>query len=64
MKPVPVLSGLDSLLADPAPLGGRRLGLVANPASVSSCFVPTARALLRAGLDVRVLFGAAELKLV
>ncbi len=57
MKPVPVLSGLDAILADPAPLGGRRLGLVANPASVSSAFVPTARALLRAGLDVRVLFG-------
>ena len=57
MKPVPVLSGLDAFLADPAPLRGRRLGLVANPASVSSGFVPTARALVRAGLDVRVLFG-------
>jgi molybdopterin-guanine dinucleotide biosynthesis protein MobB len=57
MKPAPLLSGLDTLLADPAPLGGRRLGLVANPASVSSGFVPTARALLDAGLDVRVLFG-------
>ncbi len=57
MKPPPLLSGLDSLLADPEPLRARRLGLVANPASVSSGFVPTARALLDAGLDVRVLFG-------
>ena len=57
MKPAPVLSGLDVLLADPAPLGGRRLGLAANPASVSSGFVPAARALLDAGLDIRVLFG-------
>jgi molybdopterin-guanine dinucleotide biosynthesis protein MobB len=57
MKKTPVLSGLDVLLEDPSPLRGRRLGLVANPASVSSGFVPTAQALLGAGLDVRVLFG-------
>ena len=57
MKTAPLLSGLDVLLEDPAPLRGRRLGLVANPASVTSGFVPTARALVGAGLDVRVLFG-------
>ncbi len=57
MNPAPLLSGLDNLLADPMPLRGRRLGLVANPASVSAGFVPTARALLDAGLDVRLLFG-------
>ncbi len=57
MKTSPLLSGLDVLLEDPATLRGRRLGLVANPASVTSRFVPTARALLDAGLDVRVLFG-------
>lgn len=52
-----LLTGLDVLLGDPSALRGRRLGLVANPASVSSRFVPAARALLSAGLDVRVLFG-------
>ena len=57
MKPEPILSGLDVLLEDPSPLRGRRLGLVANPASVTSGFVPMTRALLDARLDVRVLFG-------
>ena len=57
MKQAPLLCGLDTFLADPAPLRDRRLGLVANPASVTSGFVPTARALLGAGLDVRILFG-------
>lgn len=57
MKTAPLLTGLDVLLEDPSPLRGRRLGVVANPASVSSRFVPTARALLGAGLDVRALFG-------
>jgi len=57
MKTPPLLSGLDALLEDPSVLRGRRLGLVANPASVTSRFVPAARALLAAGLDVRVLFG-------
>ena len=57
MKPAPLLSGLDVLLEDPSPLRGRRLGLLANPASVTSRFAPTARALLDTGLDVRVLFG-------
>lgn len=57
MKTEPLLSGLDRLLEDPSLLRGRRLGLVANPASVSSRFVPAARALSEAGLDLRVLFG-------
>jgi len=57
MKTPGLLSGLDVLLEDPSPLRGLRLGLVANPASVTSRFVPAARALLEAGLDVRVLFG-------
>nr|MBP7677259.1 DUF1343 domain-containing protein [Thermoanaerobaculia bacterium] len=52
-----LLSGLDVLLEDPSPLRGLKLGLVANPASVTSRFVPTARALLDAGLDLRLLFG-------
>lgn len=52
-----LLSGLDVLLRDPSSLQGLRLGLVANPASVTARFVPTARALLEAGLDLRVLFG-------
>ncbi len=53
----PLLTGLDVLLRDPSRLAGRRLGLVVNPASVTSGFVPAPRALARAGLDVRVLFG-------
>lgn len=57
MKPAPLLFGLDVLLEDPSLLRGRRLGLVANPASVTSGFVPTARALLDAGLDLSLLFG-------
>ena len=52
-----LLSGLDVLLEDPSSLRGLRLGLVANPASVTSGFVPAARALLDAGLDLRLLFG-------
>ena len=57
MKTQTLRSGLDVLLEDPSRLTGRRLGLVANPASVTSRFVPAAHALLEAGLDVRVLFG-------
>lgn len=57
MKTTPLLSGLDVLLEDPSPLRGRRLGLLANPASVTSHFVPAARAFSDAGLDVRLLFG-------
>ena len=52
-----LLSGLDVLLADPSPLRGFRLGLVANQSSVTSRFVPAARALLDAGLDLKLLFG-------
>ena len=52
-----LLSGLDVLLRDPSSLRGLKLGLVANPASVTSRFVPTARALLEAGLDLKLLFG-------
>lgn len=57
MTTEPLLSGLDRLLEDPSPLRGLRLGLVANPASVTARFVPAARALRGAGLDLRVLFG-------
>ena len=57
MKTAPLLPGIDVLLEDPSSLRGRRLGLVANPASVTSRFVPTARAFADAGLDLRVLFG-------
>lgn len=57
MKNAPLLTGIDILLEDPSSLRGRRLGLVANPASVTSGFVPTARAFADAGLDLRVLFG-------
>ena len=57
MNASPLLAGIDVLLEDPSALRGRRLGLVANPASVTRRFVPTARALADAGLDLRVLFG-------
>ncbi len=50
-------SGLDVLLAGGAPRPRGRVGLLCNPASVSLDFVPAPRALLAAGLDVRVLFG-------
>lgn len=49
--------GLDALVEDPERLRGRRLGLLANAASVTSTFVPAYHALVQAGLDVRVLFG-------
>ena len=52
-----IFLGLDRLVADPARLRGRRLGLLVNPASVTSGFVPARRALEGAGLDVRRLFG-------
>ena len=58
--PVPA-TGLDALLAEDETAGsalrGRRIGLLANAASVTSGFVPAPRALLDAGYDVRVLFG-------
>jgi len=43
-------SGIDRLLDDPARLRGRRIGLLANQASVTAGFVPTAQA-LAAALD-------------
>jgi molybdopterin-guanine dinucleotide biosynthesis protein MobB len=49
--------GLDRLCADPAPLSGKRIGLLVNPASVTSGFIPARTALVCAGLDVRLLFG-------
>jgi molybdopterin-guanine dinucleotide biosynthesis protein MobB len=57
MRPSPLLVGLDRLCADPAPLRGKRIGLLVNPASVTSGFVPARTALVRAGLDVPLLFG-------
>ncbi|MEO8587112.1 MAG: molybdopterin-guanine dinucleotide biosynthesis protein MobB [Acidobacteriota bacterium] len=55
------LAGLDALLADGEStarlLRGKKIGLLANAASVSADFVPAARGLLGAGCDVRVLFG-------
>lgn len=38
-------------------LRGKRIGLLANAASVTAGFVPAARALLGAGYDIRLLFG-------
>jgi molybdopterin-guanine dinucleotide biosynthesis protein MobB len=38
-------------------LFGKRVGLLCNPASVTLDFVPAPKALLAAGVDVRVLFG-------
>ncbi len=57
MKSFPLLMGLDRLCADPAPLRGKRIGLLVNSASVTSGFVPAQTALVNAGLDVRLLFG-------
>ncbi len=59
---VPVPStGLDVLLAEDERtegiLRGKRIGLLANSASVTSDFVPAPSALLGADYDVRVLFG-------
>ena len=53
-----VLSGLDRLLARPGDLKGRRLGLIANPTTVTSGLVHGAVALRRArGLKLTTLFG-------
>ena len=57
MRDRPFLTGLDSLLAAPASLRGKKIGLLANAASVSAGFVPAARALAAAGLDIVRLFG-------
>src|SRR5262249_33804851 len=48
--------GVDVLLEDTGSLRGKRLGLLANAASVTSHVEPTLPALRGAGLDVRVLF--------
>jgi uncharacterized protein YbbC (DUF1343 family) len=53
-----VTLGIERLLAEKKPLiAGRRLGLVAHPASVDSRFAHTLSRLLAAGADVRTLFG-------
>jgi molybdopterin-guanine dinucleotide biosynthesis protein MobB len=57
MKSSRLRTGLDVLLRDPRILRGKRIGLLANAASVTSGFVPAARAMTAAGLDVRLLFG-------
>lgn len=50
--------GIDALIADPSPIAGKRVGLIANPASVTADGVPSWKALsdLREGLLTR-LFG-------
>lgn len=61
MKASAPAAGLDVLLQDCETAGrilkGKKIGLLANAASVTSGLVPAARALLGAGYDVRVLFG-------
>ncbi len=57
MKNRVVKTGLDGLLEDPSAFRRRRVGLLANAASVTSRFVPAFDALSEAGLDIRVLFG-------
>ena len=61
MKASPTAAGLDVLLQDCETAGkilkGKRIGLLANAASVTAGFRPAPRALLDAGYDVRVLFG-------
>ena len=53
-----VASGCDVFLADSgSPLRGKRVALLANPASVSRAFVPTADALLACGVRLDRLFG-------
>lgn len=53
----PLRPGLDVLLEDPWLVAGRRAGLLANPASVTSRFVPALRALRDVGVAVTTLFG-------
>lgn len=51
-------TGLDRLLADPSPLAGRRYGLLAHGASITSAGVPIHLALLAAGAGLpSALFG-------
>jgi uncharacterized protein YbbC (DUF1343 family) len=49
--------GLDRLLADVAPLGGRRFGLLAHGASLTAGLVPAHLALAAAGAPATRLFG-------
>ncbi|MGZ5427303.1 MAG: exo-beta-N-acetylmuramidase NamZ domain-containing protein, partial [Thermoanaerobaculia bacterium] len=60
MAPV-LATGLDVLLTEDERMGrilrGKRIGLLANAASVAAGLVPAPRALLGADYDVRVLFG-------
>ncbi len=58
MTHVRVDTGLERLVREhPEWLGGARLGMVVHPASVTSALEPGFEVLLRAGLDVRALFG-------
>jgi molybdopterin-guanine dinucleotide biosynthesis protein MobB len=61
VKPSATAAGLDVLLRDGETAGrilkGKKIGLLANAASVTSGLVPAPRALLGADYDVRVLFG-------
>ena len=53
-------TGLDRLLADPGlrkPLAGRRVALLAHPASVTADLTHSLDALIAAGLDVSAVFG-------
>jgi uncharacterized protein YbbC (DUF1343 family) len=52
-----IATGLDRLLADPAPLAGRRFALLAHGASVSRDLLPAHLALARAGHRPIRLFG-------
>jgi uncharacterized protein YbbC (DUF1343 family) len=57
-RPASVRTGLDQLLSRPSVLKGLRLGLVANPASVTHRLVPAAIALRAVkSLRLRALFG-------
>jgi uncharacterized protein YbbC (DUF1343 family) len=55
-----VLFGIDRLLADPAlraPLEGKRVALLAHPASVTADLAHSLDALVAAGIDVTAVFG-------
>ena len=52
--------GIDRLLADPAlrkPLEGKRVALLAHPASVTADLTHSLDALVAAGLDITAVFG-------
>ena len=56
----PVAFGIDRLLADPglrAPLAGRRVALVAHPASVTANLTHSLDALIAAGVNITAAFG-------